>query len=259
MIDFVKIAVELEAKDAFRIGTGGGRAEPGGVDNEVFRLVNSDGRYDIIVPGSSLKGVFRSSLYALQKRISEKSCGIGSKTFCDLENCFVCDTFGNTKKASKVFFENLSGTAKTGIKYEVRIDYNTGMSGGGGPRQMEYVAKQSKFKGLITCRDAELANIGAILLTVNELHLGLRRLGGGKSRGFGHVDIKVTGAELLSSTETLDSTLQPFFNEDKEASSILLKSYTLKMDQYEEFQKHCFNKLTEKLKSIKPLSGSPSS
>jgi CRISPR/Cas system CSM-associated protein Csm3 (group 7 of RAMP superfamily) len=250
MIDFVKIATELEAKDAFRIGTGGGRAEPGGVDNEVFRLVNSDGRYDIIVPGSSLKGVFRSSLYALQKKISNEICGIGSQTSCDSANCFVCDTYGNTKKASKISFENLSGIAKTGIKYEVRIDYRTGMAGGGGPRQMEYVAKQSKFKGFITGRDVELANIGAILLAINEIHLGLRRLGGGKSRGFGQVDIKVTGIEALSTVD-LDPTLQPFFNSEQSASLVQLKSHKIKMEQYEKFQKLCIDKVIEKLNSIK--------
>jgi len=250
MLDFIKIVVELEAKDAFRIGAGGGRAEPGGVDNEVFRLVNSNGRYDVIVPGSSLKGVFRNSLYALQKRITGKKCGIGSETSCDIENCFVCDTYGGTKKASKVFFENLSGTAKTGIKYEVRIDYNTGMAGGGGPRQMEYVAKHSTFTGYVTCRDVELANIGAILVTINELHLGLRRLGGGKSRGFGQVNMKAAGVEVLSS-DSLDTALQHYFDEDKGASSVLLKRYKLKKDQYDAFQELCINEMVKKLNGIK--------
>jgi len=172
--------------------------DPTAVDNPVLK--DSAGRP--IIPGSSIKGVFRSEIERLLNSI-----------FTDSKKCknLALELFGGEEKelsenknekkvksyASSIKIRDaVAETTRTRIRDGVRIDRATRKAAEGGKFDIEVVPKGTTFNGTIIIEnpslgDHQYAKLGAFLATVDFFNATSRSLGGGTSRGYGEVEFKV--------------------------------------------------------------------
>lgn len=189
----------------------------GGADPSVpdMQFVRSDG--EVYIPGSSLKGVFRSYAEKIARTVGARCCNpfdtdAKSPTcFCGKRaekqsdgrdiyrkrsySCRICQLFGSTAIASRIKFNDaylLDGQhAVTETRTGVAIDRILG-SVAHGPFDFEVVTK-GIFKTTLHLRNFELWQLGLLALVLRDLEDGLIPLGFGKSRGLGEIKAQVTG------------------------------------------------------------------
>lgn len=208
----LELQFSLKVKSPMLIKSGGISANPSLPDMQFVRTyVNGLGE-TIYIPGSSLKGVFRTYTEQILKSfIYDKICDIVVKensctkkledkekknhTLSSYEiyndSCRICKLFGNGKLKSRItFFDSYpNGDIKTEIRYGVAISRLT-QSVAAGPFDME-VAVNGTFETNIRVENFECWQIGIISLALNGLNDGLITIGFGKNRGFGEVEVKV--------------------------------------------------------------------
>jgi CRISPR-associated protein Csm3 len=201
--------------------------DPTRPDMEFVRLTTPLGETPY-VPGSSLKGVVRSSMEALLRSLktTPEICNpLDLRTGCvsrdkrdrlnlrrdqkvPLQNvCDVCKTFGNTETAGRVHIGDLLPweiTDTSDIRKErmealrksivprtsVAIDRRTGGSSGGALFEMETLCG-GEFFGEVLIENYGLWQLGLLLLMFHRVDDGTLRLGFGKSRGLGRVRLTV--------------------------------------------------------------------
>lgn len=179
----------------------------GGADPAVpdMQFVRSNGQ--VYLPGSSLKGVFRSYAEKIARTVGARCCNPFDDTFCGKRaegqndgrviyrerrySCRICQLFGSTVMASRVRFEDAypQGDIKPEVRTNVAIDRVLG-SVAAGPFDMEVVTKGT-FKTEIHLRNFELWQLGLLALVLRDLCLGYLPLGFAKSRGLGEVEASV--------------------------------------------------------------------
>jgi CRISPR-associated RAMP protein (TIGR02581 family) len=185
----------------------------GGADPSVpdMQFVRSGGQ--VYIPGSSLKGVFRSYTEKIARTVGARCCNPfdtddkSPDCFCGkrLENrresttvyrqsCHICRLFGSTALASRIKFNDaypLNGEIpNTETRTSIAIDRILG-SVAQGPFDFEVVTTAT-FKTSIHLRNFELWQMGLVALVLRDLGEGLIPIGFGKSRGLGEVEAKVT-------------------------------------------------------------------
>jgi len=210
----VMISGDLEFDTAFHIGSG----REGLLSTDMGVLLDANDRP--ILPGSSLKGNFRSTAERLAPHLGLSACLLNSglsgvncitdetyrntrhQEFKDLkeetkkitwltrETCAVCKLFGSPYQGSRIFFSD--GSLKqhdlTGVQLRdgVCIDRDSGTAVNQMVYNFEVVAREVGFSTTIELEnpsDAELALVGAVLA---EWQAGFR-IGGFTSRGLGKV------------------------------------------------------------------------
>lgn len=197
------------------------------------------------IPGSSLKGVLRSTAERLVRTFSEDICCIsGSSKPCGLHECIPCSVFGSMKSGSKIrvldchlsqgarfdnFVDerphcatNYNYNKKTKI-YEMqtrtkRRDNKTITIPNSKPRFEEIVASNLSFDVLIKMDNADEHEVGLVLIALEEFNHKRCHIGGGASRGQGFadvIDIKVTkkvmgnGSQISFSVEEKQPDIFP--------------------------------------------------
>lgn len=188
----------------------------GGADPSVpdMQFVRSDGQ--VYLPGSSLKGVFRSYAEKLARTVGAKCCNpfdYNDKSptcFCGKRaekqsdgrdiyreraySCRICQLFGSTAMASRIKFNDAylpnEQNPRTETRTGVAIDRILG-SVAQGPFDFEVVTNGA-FKTAIHLRNFELWQLGLLALVLRDLEEGLIPIGFGKSRGLGEVKAQVT-------------------------------------------------------------------
>ncbi len=182
----------------------------------------------VYVPGSSLKGVVRSSAERILRTLRQRCCDpMDQRSKCHREAsrlgdqiarraepngphpmaevyrklCLACRTFGSQAMASRAAFSDAYPTPDTRTRANatetrngVSIDRKTGGPSRGKLFDMEIVTG-GHFASSIHMSNYELwqlALIGAVLRDIDD---GFVRLGSAKSRGFGRVNLRIT--ELL--------------------------------------------------------------
>lgn len=188
------------------------------------------------IPGSSLKGVFRSYATLLARHGGLKACTGLSKEACgDVEKvdgnkklndyidylmrngrskdalktfyekaCLVCKIFGSAHYMSKVSFSDAypideNGNVievKTGVRTGIAIDRRTGAVQPGALYKVEFVEPGTRFKFSMRCKNLPNYALGMLSLVLRRINEGLVKVGGFKSRGFGAV--KVEGLRFRS-------------------------------------------------------------
>jgi len=213
--------------EPLRIGSGKELPLEAPVDLAVLRI-----RYNGInvpyIPGSSLKGVFRSYATSLAKHkglevctgLSKETCGetksINDKKLNDQINelmmksstdalkvfyekvCLMCKIFGSTHYMSKVSFSDAYPIdnnrriidVKTGIRTGIAIDRRTGATQARALYKVEFIEPGAKFKFSIRCKNLPNYAIGLLSLILRRMNEGLIKIGGFKSRGFGAVKVE---------------------------------------------------------------------
>lgn len=197
--NYEKLEATLHLKSGLHIGTG---KDPGkGEPIPVIESLNTGLPY---IPGSSLKGKMRSLLELMYGRTETDPRNPGSPCWCG--KCQICLLFGggSASKASeptRLIFRDSFLTDTSAGNFEsigleekpgVQIDRNTGKAAGKALFPMNRVPDGSDFRVEISVRVFEGDDEDAIK---DWLEMGLYlmeqdTLGGGGTRGSGHIEIK---------------------------------------------------------------------
>lgn len=225
------LGVTLEAQGPLLIKSG----TEGGADPSVpdMQFVRSGGQ--VYIPGSSLKGVFRSYAEKIARTVGAKCCNPFDNDnksltcFCGKRaekqndgctiyrersySCRICQLFGSTAMASRIKFNDAylpnGQNPLTETRTGVAIDRVLG-SVAHGPFDFEVVTK-GKFTTTIHLRNFELWQLGLLALVLRDLEEGLIPIGFGKSRGLGEVKAQVSsfGIRYIGAQHRTDQTMFP--------------------------------------------------
>lgn len=201
----------IVAVSPVRIGAGKADFD---VATTVRDAVLKDSHGNPYIPGSSWKGVFRSTGEKILRNKNIEVCsGIGDdnclykkRKYREFENAI---GYNNVNKALEIFWDNtclnckLFGTMSvlgavkfldsTPIDYKistrtmVAISRTEGAAAPGALVQVEYVEPGSKFLFKLIGNNLPNYVIGYLLTIMKNIHDGLTQIGGHKSRGFGFV------------------------------------------------------------------------
>lgn len=195
------------------------------------------------VPGSSLKGVLRSTMERIIRTLNEnKSCiAVGERravhnVLCGKSDCVPCSIFGSQKSGASIrvqdahlcddvkFGDVLDERPHCATLYDSRSDpYEMQMVRQGNfkvpktiLRMEEVVAANTSFDLNINIDNVNDRDVGLLLLALGEFNYKRCHLGGGVSRGHGFADIK----DLKVIKKTINSDERSFFNISKEQCNI---------------------------------------
>lgn len=198
-----------------------GRATVIGADMAPVQTYRN-GQEQVYLPGSSLKGVFRSHLEKVINSIQPQvacnpllrshdgdtrdnrhlyrvSCGSGFNDKMPqhevyARSCPTCRLFGSTSFSSRIAVEDAylpagSVGRKTLIEHRdgIAIDRLTGGTGGGAKFDMEVVTAVTTFSTNIHLRNFEIWQLGMIFVILQDMEDELIRIGSGRSRGLGTI------------------------------------------------------------------------
>lgn len=219
------LGCELTNVEPLRVGAG---RSGGGVfeltDLVVLRLRDQTGNEAPVVPGSSWKGVFRSHCVRVARSRELGVCdGVPGAThlrgneFDELERggataldklrrmvdgsirvCLNCLVFGAPGLASHVvFFDSLLRGFRLGSRTMVAINRRTGATHPGALFTVEYVEPGSRVP--LEVRAFNLPNyaLGWLVKVIKDIDLGLVKIGGLKSRGFGGMRVEKDSLKLV--------------------------------------------------------------
>lgn len=181
------------------------------------------------IPGSSLKGILRSTVERIVRTFNEEKGCIAvankndktTKILCG--NCISCFIFGSQKTGASIRVQDshLSKSMYNRGTLEERTHCSTVYSNKNGfyvkiknkshipktnLRQEEIVAANTSFDITINLDNADEKDVGIIILALNEFNHKRCYLGGGISRGYGFADVnglRVTKKALSDNPENL--------------------------------------------------------
>lgn len=223
--------------EPLRVGAGRAAATFEPVDLVVVKITTADGKSIPYIPGSSLKGVFRSYVVKLMRSAELAVCGgvpgdtcLKGDEFEELEKhrasyeslvenianalpkpiCLACLMFGSPGLASHIRFYDSYPTDgyRLGYRTMVAIDRRTGTAKPRALFSVEYVEPGAKFSFRVEFVNLPNYAIGVVAESLLDMHMGLLKIGGLKTRGFGWVKIenlKVYGYDYRGGAELKDS------------------------------------------------------
>jgi CRISPR-associated RAMP protein (TIGR02581 family) len=188
-----------------------GHADPTIPDMNFVRTVHPDtGERTVYLPGSSLKGVFRSYAEKIARTVGSdvKDVVADPNAYKDLNDPNIPDSeryeksdciarlFGSQVLASRIRFKDAFPTGEVTIEQRtnVSIDRKLG-SVKAGPFDMEVVTS-GEFGAGISVRNFELWQIGLLGLILRDLSNGRIKIGYAKTRGLGDVRIALQDVEI---------------------------------------------------------------
>lgn len=209
LINECKISFKLRPDSPISIRSGDNNALNPVLPESRFIRSYRDGEQEIVIPGSSLKGVFRSRAERLLKE--KKVCDIfGRQNECESQvrsylnkddqkdgkkvyklQCPVCKTFGGKKIKSRIEFKDSfpeKDTVKLGIRYNVGIDRVKGAAIKGALFDPE-ILEDGIFPVDIYMKNIFKWQLKLIISIINDMNEGYVTIGGVTTRGFGKVVI----------------------------------------------------------------------
>jgi CRISPR-associated protein Csm3 len=203
----------ITPKSPLLVKSGGVSSDPSLPDMQFVRTSVSGEDEILYIPGSSLKGIFRSYVEKVLKTKKgegrEGACNLFDDDYCGKKleatinsadiyknSCRACKIFGNTMLMSRISFEDAYpiGDVKTETRYGVAISRLT-HAVAQGPFDMEVMVSGS-FKSKIHLENFETWQVGLLALVFQGINDGLVRVGFGKNRGFGEVEAKIESFEF---------------------------------------------------------------
>jgi len=201
-------SIKITLQTPLHVGSSAEGISPLEVDNAVMRINDVP-----FIPGSSIKGIFRSTLESFLRSINEKlACDIVGERPCidikdgnfkKLENeekiefieenaCDVCKLFGSNFISSKVEFEDTTQIeSKNSISTRdgVGIRRDSESAKDRAKYDYEVVNPGSEFTTHIIGKNLEDYEVGYILLVIDLINQGYAKFGGKKSAGLGRAKI----------------------------------------------------------------------
>ncbi len=217
----LKINLRFKALSPLRIGAGKAKKPTSPIDLQVLTIKINEAEVPFI-PGSSLKGVFRSSSEFIARSSGIKGicmAGEGCREKNDNNNklqmlmrsneldelvehlkkyCLICKMYGSSSYASHIFFGDAYPPWETlperGVKTGIAINRRSGTVRRGALYTVEFVTPGSVFNGFVEFRNIPNYGMGLFSVILDQINSGFLKIGGFKSRGFGRV--KVDAASL---------------------------------------------------------------
>jgi CRISPR-associated RAMP protein (TIGR02581 family) len=223
----------LVTRSPFRIGTAADIYITSKAQLQVIRMKVGN-REEPYIPGSSLKGVFRSLCEKIVRSTNIKpySCfpyedTCGKKYKRELEEsvekndskltqetigkfCITCKMFGTLGFAGNVTFFDAypRGRVSLAIREGVAVSRLYG-SVAHGPFAIEYVSEGCKFSFAASLANLPGYCLGLLCTALSEVNCGRAFIGGMKSRGFGKCEV------LLSRAESNDGIVEKSRSDDE--------------------------------------------
>jgi CRISPR-associated RAMP protein (TIGR02581 family) len=207
----LKLELVIEPRAPLLIKSGAASPNPSLPDMQFVRTMTPHGE-TVFIPGSSLKGTFRSFTEKVLRTVNpDWACEPfpSSSNYCGRRlseedntaevyrlSCRACKVYGNTRLRGRLSFTDAfpDGEVKTETRYGVAISRLTNAVAVG-PFDIE-VLVQGKFKTSLVLENFEVWQLGLVALTLQALNDGLVKVGFGKNRGFGEVTALVTQATV---------------------------------------------------------------
>lgn len=231
------IRFNLSAKSPLLIRSGEKQELDPTLPDDQFIRSMYNGEKVVVMPGSSIKGVFRSraeKLLAESCNVFDKKCFNNAKRLDKAKEiyktiCPACRLFGNMKLKGRIQFKDaypIEGSVKMGTRYNVGIDRVSGSAKGGALFEPE-VLEQGTFEVEILLRNVFKWQIKTVLSIIEDINKGFVVFGGVTTRGFGKMeadDFKILVRDYgTSSEESFYSEKEFSFTEINE----ILKNVTL--------------------------------
>lgn len=195
-----------------------GHATVSGPDMTPVRTYRN-GRTEVYLPGSSLKGVFRSHAekvirtlkpdVACNPFVKTDSCSdkfearkkLGALSNEDVyrDSCPACRLFGSTSFVGRIAISDAYLAANSQEKTEQRASVGIDRFTQGvaiGPFDSEVVSPGVKFETNICLRNFEVWQLGMLMLIVKDMEDRLIRIGSGRSRGLGDVKAEISEVSI---------------------------------------------------------------
>jgi len=232
----IRVEGVIEAVEPLHIGVGRAPSPGSPSDNPIVRI--RIGPHEIpYIPGSSLKGVFRSTTESLLRSLGLKSCSpflglcIGpirdrvcqlsrdgqieeAQKLLDDNLCIACKIFGSASYRSLVVMGDafaIEGTYAVGMRTCVAIDRRRGAAARGRLFNIEYVQPGSLFSFSLCGKNLPNYAIGLLAVIIDYINQGWVKIGGCTSRGFGRVRIRGKEGDYPS----FSIIERPFTSEEK--------------------------------------------
>ena len=213
----LKLELLIEPRAPLLVKSGVASPNPSLPDMQFVRTMTPRGE-TVFIPGSSLKGTFRSFTEKVLRTVntnwacepfpsSSNYCGGRLSDEDDTatvyrSSCRACKVYGNTRLRGRLSFTDAfpDGEVKTETRYGVAISRLTNAVAVG-PFDIE-VLVQGRFKTSLVLENFEVWQLGLVALTLQALNDGLVKIGFGKNRGFGEVSVNVTEAVVEMAKQT---------------------------------------------------------
>lgn len=239
LINEALISVSIHVDSPLMISSGQPNALDPSLPNAQVIRQSKNGIMQEIIPGSSLKGVFRSRAEQLLKgqeypidnpfdrtTTSNTAKGNGSNRY--QKSCPVSKLFGSLSLKSRIHFTDAYPISPeqviTGVRNGVGIDRITGGAAGKALFDVE-VIESGVFASRIKLQNYELWQLSLILWLLRDLDQGYMRLGASTSRGFGQVRVNDLNVAVRTYRK-LDKTEYPITGyelEDRTKKNIMWK------------------------------------
>lgn len=220
-----EVVFEGDMRNITPIRVGAGKEAPLGslVDLAVVRI-RRNGREETCIPGSSLKGLFRSAAepFVRMKNPRVQPCSGIARDNCMMlgergeyllneiqylqrteksaeamklffeKTCLLCKIFGAPSYAGRVIFQDayLKSEASYGVRTGIAIDRRTGAVFRGQFYQVEYVEPDACFGFTLRARNLPNYALGLLSKLIFMIRDGELKVGGFKTRGFGTVTLE---------------------------------------------------------------------
>lgn len=194
------IGFKLTAESPISIRSGENtELDPSLPDNQFIRSYHH-GEYEVVIPGSSIKGVFRNRVEKFLDgccNVFDKDCFYKAKEIrTNIEdkykaNCPACRIFGSLSLKSRIEFKDafpIKDTVKLTTRHNVGIDRVTGAAKHGALFEPEAL-EQGVFEVAIVIKNYFRWQLKAILQVFEDINEGYVTFGGVTSRGFGKMSV----------------------------------------------------------------------
>lgn len=198
LINRAHLVLELVPVSAFAVRTGDKASPMLHPELPDLAVLRQDER--VFIPGSSLKGVFRSHIERLLRSlaeglacdplVSDGPCQVSDRrepaVAIHRRQCLACRTFGSMNTAGRTLFTDAFSTEDTPLSQRsgVSIDRKTGGPARGRLFDMEVVSG-GRFQAEIHLKNFQGWQLALIAATVQDLSAGLLRVGAATTRGLG--------------------------------------------------------------------------
>lgn len=222
----LRLAGVLTTRTGLHVGAGAA-GDFDGLDQPVLR----DALGLPFIPGSSLKGVLRSTIESILRAVDRRDTGLWA---CDplvesgavqlracgaheggrrqeaqeAPHCAVCNLFGSRVLASHVRISD-AVVREAGrrnpieVRDGVAIDRDTGTVAGRLKYDFEVVAPGTRFDLEVFVENPEPWSMGLLLMGFDQIAAGYTAVGGFTSRGLGRVHIEWTDCEEVTAADLL--------------------------------------------------------
>jgi len=203
-----KIEYTLENVTGARIGAGGFNIDPTLPDNSVMRDISGKP----FIPGSTLKGLFRSVFESLFfDEINEccyhtkKATKTNRERFTEelkkgsLRICRVCRLFGSNFIAGRVLFSDSYCKNKAVVRVRDGVAIRRDVETIEDPSKFDFevIEPGAEFSGEIVLQNIEEDDLKAMKEVFNLIDAGVLKIGGMKSRGLGRFAVKNLNVERV--------------------------------------------------------------